>query len=72
MISKQNSNKSEEYLVWYWNGLKLTLILLYKNIINIYYISIEHITDWNPFPTMFISISNHNKLVPNILHIKIE
>jgi hypothetical protein len=23
-------------------------------------------------PTMFISISNHNKLVANILHIKIE
>jgi hypothetical protein len=72
MISKQNSNKSEEYLVWYWNGLKLTLILLYKNIINIYYISIEHITYWNPSPTMFISISNRIILVPNILHIKIE
>jgi hypothetical protein len=52
--------------------LKLTLILLFKNIINIYYISIQHITGWNPLPTMFISISNHNKLVANILHIKIE
>jgi hypothetical protein len=28
--------------------LKLTLNILYRNIINIYYISIQHITGWNP------------------------